>query len=378
MSDMTARGQVAIVGVGYTRVVRHADRSLGSLAVEAAKDAIADAGLTRDQIDGYVGAPNAPNVSAAHIDGVDEVSAWFMAAALGLQEPRWVMDVGGMATGMVAAAAQALASGTCRYVVAVRAHYNPPDRRYSEASQESAAGPAQFTLPYGIGPAGGRFAQWLQRYMHDYGATRESLYEVVRIAREHAQQHTVAYWHGKGALTLDEYLASRWICEPMCLYDCDMPVTAAGAVVLTTAERARDLRRHPAYLAGYALVSERATAGRVYEAAGITPADVQVAQIYDGYSPLVFHWLEKLGFCGEGEAHQFVQGGRIVLGGSLPLNTFGGALGEGRLHGMGHLREAALQAMGRGGTRQVPGLSHSLVQVGIPERSWVLVLSAEP
>jgi acetyl-CoA acetyltransferase len=105
---------------------------------------------------------------------------------------------------------------------------------------------------------------------------------------------------------------------------------------------------------------------------------VQVAQIYDGYSPLVFHWLEKLGFCSAGEAHQFVQGGRIALGGSLPLNTFGGALGEGRLHGMGHLREAALQAMGRGGARQVPGVSHSLVQVGIPERSWVLVLSAEP
>jgi acetyl-CoA acetyltransferase len=99
--------------------------------------------------------------------------------------------------------------------------------------------------------------------------------------------------------------------------------------------------------------------------AGISPSDVQVAQIYDGYSPIVWHWLEGLGFCGQGEAHSFIQGGRLELGGALPVNTFGGPLGEGRLHGIGHLREGVMQIMGRGEKRQVPDVHHSLVRSGL-------------
>ena len=232
------------------------------------------------------------------------------------------------------------------------------------------AGPEQFTIPYGLGAAGGRFALWLQRYMHEYGATREELFEVARIARENAQRNPRAIWHGAKPLTLDDYLTSRWVYEPMCLFDADMPVTAAGAFVMTTAERAQDLP-HAALLASYGVNRPE----RVFAEAGITPADVQVAQIYDGFSLMVWNWLERLGFCGPGEAHAFTQGGRIARGGSLPLNTFGGSLGEGRLHGMGHVREAALQAMGRAGDRQVPNVRHSLVQVGVPERSWVVIFT---
>jgi acetyl-CoA acetyltransferase len=375
MPVMTQHHRVAIVGVGYTPITRYSERSLGSLAVEAALDAIRDAGLTRDDIDGYVGSPAAPNVSAAHFDGLDEISSGFMVNALGLKEPNWVMDVDGMATGMVVAAAHALIARACRYVVAVRALYNPPDRQYSRVTDDVAGGPAQFTLPYGIGPGGGRFALWLQRYMHDYGATHDALFEIARVARLHAQHNPVAIWRGKGELTIEEYRSARPIYDPMCLYDSDMPVTGAGAIVLTSAERAHDLRHHPAYLVSYANATRPE---RVFETAGVRPGDVQVAQIYDGYSPLVWNWLEKLGFCGRGEAHAFTGAGRITLGGVLPLNTFGGALGEGRLHGIGHVREAAIQAMGRGGPRQVPDVRYSLAQVGVPERSWILLLGSEP
>ncbi len=234
-------------------------------------------------------------------------------------------------------------------------------------------GPEQFSIPYGLGAAGGRVAIWLQRYMHDYGATRDELYEIARIARDNAQRNPLAVWRGAKPLEREQYREARWIYEPMCLYDADMPVTGAAAFVMTTAERARDLR-HAAYVASYGVNR----AERVFAEAGIAPADVQVAQLYDGFSLMVWNWLEKLGFCGTGEAHAFTQGGRIAQGGALPLNTFGGALGEGRLHGMGHVREAALQAMGRAGERQVPNVHYSLVLVGVPERAWSVILTPDP
>ncbi|HXQ47809.1 MAG TPA: hypothetical protein VN806_14400 [Caulobacteraceae bacterium] len=373
--DPTLRNRTAVVGVSQTPLERRSARSIGAVAVEAALNAIADAGLTRADIDGYVGAPAAPGASALHADGVDEVSAGFMVSALGLKDASWVTDVDGMAGGMVVAAVQALATGSCRYVLALRALYNPPDRKYSESRTTLAAGPDQFTLPYGIGPGGGRFAQWLQRYMYDHGASREALFEIAVLAREHAQHNPLAIWRDAGALTLDTYMNARWINEPMCLYDSDMPVTGAAAVVMTTAERATGSPHRPAYIAGYA---NSANPTAVFEVSGITRRDVRVAQIYDGYAPMVWLWLERFGFCGVGEAHQFAAGDRVRLGGELPLNTFGGALGEGRLHGMGHVREAALQAMGRAGPRQVRDAGHSLVQVGIPERSWTVVFSADP
>jgi len=365
--------QVAIVGVGGSPIARHGDRSITDLAIEAATAAIADAGLTVADIDGYVGSPGAPNPSATHADGLDEISCRFMAAALGLRDPRWYSDVEGMATAMVVAATQALIAGTCRYVVGVRALYNPRDRRYSESRADVAAGPEQFSIPYGLGAAGGRFAIWLQRYMHDHGATRDELYEIARIARDNAQRNPLAVWRGTKPLEREQYRDARWIYEPMCLYDADMPVTGAAAFVMTTAERARDLP-HAAYVVSYGVNSGE----RVFAQAGIAPADVQVAQLYDGFSLMVWNWLEKLGFCGTGEAHAFTQGGRIAHGGALPLNTFGGALGEGRLHGMGHVREAALQAMGRAGERQVPNVHYSLVLVGVPERAWSVVLTPDP
>jgi acetyl-CoA acetyltransferase len=149
-----------------------------------------------------------------------------------------------------------------------------------------------------------------------------------------------------------------------------MPVSGAVAFVMTTADRALHAP-HAAYLSSFAVNDAR----RLFEGAEILPKDVQVAQLYDGFSLMVWDWLERLGFCAPGEAHTFTQNGRISRNGPLPLNTFGGALGEGRLHGAGHVREAALQAMGRAEQRQIEGVQHSLVQVGVPERSWMLIFA---
>ena len=203
--------------------------------------------------------------------------------------------------------------------------------RYAGLSNAAVAGPAQFTVPYGIGDGmgggGNRHAIWLQRYMHDYGATREELYQVIHAQRKHAALNPVAFWRDRD-LSLEEYLNGRWIYEPISIFDCDIPVTGAGALVMTTAERARDLPHRPAYVAGYANSYQPGDA--VFQASGVPREDVQVLQLYDGYSPFVYHWLEFLGFCGRGEAHTFIQDGRTELGGALPMNTFGGSLGEGR------------------------------------------------
>ena len=374
MIGMTQKPQVAVVGIGSTAIVRTSDRSLGSFAVEAVRNAVLDAGLAMGDIDGYVGSPGAPNASALNLDGLDEVSQPFMVNALGL-DARWAMDVTGMPTAMVVAAAQALAAGTCNYVVGLRAHYNPKDRKYSQSTAALAGGPDQFTLPYGYGPGGTRFALWLQRYMHDHGAKRESLFAIAASARSHARRNPLAIWRDAGELTLDAYLGSRWLHEPMCLFDADMPATAAAAFVMTTAERARDLQNKPAYLVSYANAHQPR---RVFENVGIQPSGIQVAQIYDGYSVLVWNVLEQLGFCGTGEAHQFATQERLSLTGALPMNTFGGALGEGRLHGMGHVREAVLQVMGRAGERQISDVRFSLAHVGVPERYWTLLFSPDP
>ena len=362
--------QLAVIGVSSTPIERVTTRSITEIAIEAVLSAISDAGISIAEVDGYVGCPDAPNPTAAHADGFDEISCRFMVATLGLQNASWYQDVEGMATGMIAAAAHALAAGTCKYIIGVRALYNPPDRRYSATEATRVAGPQQFKAPYGLGAAGGRFALWLQRYMHDHGATREELFEIARNARDNAQRNPLAIWNGSSGLTLEQFVSSRFIYEPMCLYDADMPVSGAVAFVMTTADRAQEAP-HAAYLASFAVNDAR----RLFEGAEISSSDVGVAQLYDGFSLMVWDWLERLGFCAVGEAHAFTQNGRISRDGPLPLNTFGGALGEGRLHGAGHVREAVLQAMGRAEQRQIAGVQHSLVQVGVPERSWMLIFT---
>jgi acetyl-CoA acetyltransferase len=363
--DPALRNRVAIVGVGYTPMVRRSEHSISRIAADAAIAAIRDAGLRGEDIDGYAGTPVAQAGGAEHWDGVDEVSGRNVTRTLGLRNVRWLVDVArGVVADSVIDAVNALHAGLCSYVLIVRAMYNPVGQRYAERSKRVAGGPEQFIAPYGQQGIG-QMALWLRRYMHDYGATKAELYHVAKTLRDHAQLNPHAYWRGK-PLTEEDYLGARPIYEPMCVYDCDIPITGAGALVLTTADRAAHLPHKPAYISAYATTYEpRQT---VFDRSGVSRAEVGAAQLYDGFLPFIWHWLESLGFCGKGEAHTFALNGNIARGGTLPVTTFGGSQGEGRLHGMGHLREAAMQVMGRAGERQIPGLRNCIVTVGV---DWV-------
>ena len=245
-----------------------------------------------------------------------------------------------------------------------------------------AQGATQFTAPYGFGGPGQGMAVAYTRWLEKHGKSREMMATLAVTQRKHTQLNPHAYFYGQ-PLTREDYLNSRMVAYPFCLFDCDIPVQGAVAVVLTTAERARDLEPRPAYLAGYGQRLKFEVAGRIgslssymdggqssssltWERSGFSPKDVDVAQIYDGFSASVIYGLESYGFCKEGEALDFIQDGRIELDGELPLNTFGGSLGTGRIHGLWHIIEGALQASGRAGDRQVKDVNVSFVGASAP------------
>ena len=371
---MTARSAAAFIGAGYSAVDRVSGRGILAYALDAAVDALAAAGIGRDEVDGYVGIGTSPNPDAVHADGADQVSAYLMADTLGLGPLSWAADVSGFAVTMAATAAQAIASGECRCVLGVRAVYHDKGLRALPEAEPLARGRAQYTLPFGAGPGGTRFAARARRYLELSGARREDLWHVVRAAREHARGNPVACFRD-APLALEDYLAAPLTVDPLCLFDCDMPVCGAGAFVMVAADRARASGRPAAYLRGWA---NWTNADSVFARAGVAREDVGVCQLYDGYSPMTYEWLERLGWCEQYTAWKFVADGQTAPGGALPVNTFGGALGEGRLHGLGHLREAIVQVMGTAGPRQVDGVRNCLVQVGPFDRSALAVLSAEP
>jgi acetyl-CoA acetyltransferase len=371
---MTPQSKAAFISAGYSAIDRASQRGILDYAVEAAAEALAMAGIGRDEVDGYVGIGNSPNPGAIHADGFDRVSAYLMTEALGLGPLSWAADVSGFAVTMAATAAQAIASGECRCVLGVRAVYHRKDIVTAPEPEPLAAGRAQYALPFGAGPGGTRFALRARRYLELSGARREDLWHVVRAAREHARGNPVAVFRD-APVSLGDYLAAPLTVDPLGLLDCDMPVCGAGAFVLVSAGLARERGLPAAYLRGWA---NWTNADAIFERSGVSRDDIQVCQLYDGYSPMIYEWLERLGWCEEHTAWKFVADGQTAPGGALPVNTFGGALGEGRLHGIGHLREGIVQVMGAAGDRQVDGARNCLVQVGPFDLSALAVLSREP
>ncbi len=368
----SAHGQVAIVGYAQSPVVRHADKTLGVLATETARQAIADAGLEVGQVDGFVSATLFPTAGAhAAEDGVSIVTPNWLAANLGV-DPSYAAGFQGMGqiTGSVSMAVNALASGAADYIVLHRALHNPPGR-YHENPMTQAGGSQQWTVPQGyFGPLV-MIALLYNEYVQRYGATREAMAQVVVEARKNGARLPWSYWHDR-PLTAEEYLAAPLINDPICRFDCDIPVDGVAAFILTSAERARDLPHRPVYVAGYASgapsrarlplhwplddVQEvgAAMAQRLWASSGISPAEVDLPQVYDGFSPFVYLWMEALGLCGEGEAHRLVLDGGIDADrpGTLPVLSGGGALGNGRMHGIPQMLECYLQLSGRAGDRQ--------------------------
>ena len=368
--------------MGHSKVYRRDDVPLGVLGVEAARLAIADAGLEAADIDGISIAPGQAFEGAGSVDGLHELSAGFLVEALGL-DVCWVDDRQIMVTHSLVAALHAVAGGGCRHALVVRALHNPSGR-YGSTDPAQVGGYAQFTAPYGFFN-NAAFAFDYRRYMHKYGAKREQMGRFVVRNREQALLWEHGYWYqsNAGPLTLDDYMTSRMIAEPLCIHDCDLPVQAAGAFVVTSAERAVDLPHPPAYVVGTAIaaptqrpIQARAGTGRetledwlgsatdmarhLWANAGLGPDDADVINLYDGYSIMTPLWAEAAGFCKEGEAFDFIESP------PLPLNTSSGSLGSGRTHGIAQIMDGALQVMGRSGPRQIPGAEISVVLIAPP------------
>lgn len=395
-------GKAAVVGIAYSELERRSERSIGAVTLETVKKAVEDAGLSLADIDGLTTYPEIPVFGSASIEGIDVVTVGFVARQLGLTNAlRWHTQTRSLVPNSFVEAVNAVASGVCDNAVVFRSMHNPASAgQYNAFTADRAAGASQFTAPFGMHRGYQYYGGAYHRYMHRYGATREHMATLIVNTRENARRNPYAYFRDQ-PLTREDYLNARMLADPVCLLDCDIPVDGAVALVLTSGERARDRKQPPAYVAGYGqYVSEggdapqdlalgpplehvqeasRMYCDRMWESSGLQPGDVKAAQLYDGYSFFVYWWLEALGFCGEGEAFEFIQDGRIALDGELPVNTFGGQLGEGRLHGIGHIAEAARQAAGRAGERQVPDADVCIAGVGpLTHGSVPLAFTREP
>ena len=393
----TARSQVAIVGYAQSPIVRHANAPLGAIAVDTALRAIADAGLTKDQVDGFTTGSLLPTSGAhASVDGVSIVTANWLAEHLGVN-PRFAAGFQGFGQvpGAVMLAVNALATGAVDHVVVHRALHNPPRGRYHANPMTEAHGAMQWTAPQGFFGPLAMIALPYNEYLQRYGASRDAMAAVLVEARANGARIPWSYWRDK-PITASDYLDARVISDPIGVLDCDIPVDGVAAFVLTRADRARDLPNRPVYVTGYAQGTQSRprlplhwplddimdagfeVARRLEASSGLSMRDVDVPQLYDGFSPFVYFWLESLGFCPVGEAHRFVQDGGIRTDGGLPILSGGGALGNGRMHGVPQMLECYLQLSGRAGDRQLAAATVGLACHSSPHYGGAVVYSAEP
>ena len=384
------RDRAAIVGIGATEFSKQSGRSELSLAVEAVLAALADAGIGAEEVDG---------LTTYTMDHNAEIDVFRNIGGKDLRFFSRVHYGGGAACAPVMQAAMAVATGIAEVVVCYRAMnarslYRlgsgtpPPSVTPAEASQ------FQWYMPFGMVTPASWVAIAAQRYMHDYGATSEDFGRVTVACRKHAANNPRAWFHGM-PITLEEHQASRWIVEPLRLLDCCQESDGAVALVVTSAERAGHLKQKPAviraagqsategqwmmtsyYRPSIATLPEvNALAQRLYAEARIGPKDIQTAVLYDHFSPYVLTQLEEFGFCGRGEARHFVKDGNIEIGGSLPVNTHGGQLGEAYIHGLNGVSEGVRQIRGTS-VNQVKGVEHVLVTAGTGVPTSGLILAA--
>jgi acetyl-CoA acetyltransferase len=355
-------GAAAIVGIGQTEFSKAAGRSETQLASEAIVAALSDAGLATDDVDGFV---------SYTIDPVEETE---LVRALGTPEIRWSSRVpygGGGSQGVLLHAAAAVAGGAARVVVVYRAIKARSGSRFGRAQVSPRAATAhsgstasQWCSPFGVLTPASWMALNATRYMHTYGVTSADFGRAVVQLREYAATNPNAHFY-RTRITLDDHQSSRWIAEPAIrLFDCCQETDGAVALVVTAADRARDT---PAPV----IIAAAATAGLFEEeiasnhyrpnlevmegsvalaaqlfGSGISRSDIDVAMIYDAFTPILLMQLEALGFCGFGEAKDFIADGNLAPAGRLPCNTNGGLIGEGYIHGLNLTVEAVRQLRG--------------------------------
>ncbi|MEU8839573.1 lipid-transfer protein [Streptomyces roseus] len=377
-------GRAAIAGIGATEFSKDSGRSELRLAVEAVHAALDDAGLTPADVDGMVTftMDTSPEITVAQAAGIGDLS-FFSRIHYG----------GGAACATVQQAALAVATGVADVVVCYRAFNERSGRRFGSGVQQrepSAEGAALgWSLPWGLLTPASWVAMTAQRYLHAYNLTPEAFGHVAVTDRRHAANNPAAYFHGK-PITLADHAASRWIVEPLRLLDCCQETDGGQALIVTSSERARDLRHPAAVITAAAQGAGRRQEGmtsfyrddltglaemdvvarQLWRTSGLRPSDIDVGILYDHFTPFVLMQLEEFGFCKPGEAADF------VAADALPLNTHGGQLGEAYLHGMNGIAEAVRQLRGTS-VNQVAGAARALVTAGTGVPTSGLILGAD-
>ncbi len=374
MSPTLVKDETAVVGIGQTKLGKGLPDTELSLACQAISLALDDAGIAPSQVDGLASFTLEPfrEVEVARSVGLGDIT-FFSQVGFG----------GGAGCGVVGHAAMAVATGQCETVVAWRARKraDAASRPWAQAAARLSDS-SQWTRPFGILRPVDEIAMLTRRYMHEYGGTRDHLANVAIAFRKHAARNPNSTM-GHKPLTRDDYMNARWISEPLCLFDNCLETDGALAVVITSAERARDLRHPPALIHSFAQGLPRqhqtmtnyftddplrgpawTAAHRLWANADVTAADVQVAQLYDAFSPLIPLSLEGYGFCERGEGGPFTDNGNIEWpDGRLPVNTAGGGMSEAYVHGFNLVLEGVRQIRGTS-TSQVEGAQVSLVTSG--------------
>ncbi len=356
-----------ITGIGQSEVGMKLTRSPLLLTLDAVREALDDSGLSIDQIDGVSTYPGrTPTVLGFSPVGADE-----LIDALGIRAT-WYSGGGEITSqlGAVVAAAMAVRTGQARHVICYRTVYeaaaNSRPEEYPRPRPGRIDSYSQWLIPFNAMSAANWVAQYAMRHVKKYGLTREQLAQVAINDRANAALNPRAMV--REPITMDEYLSARMISSPLCLFDCDRYTDASTVIIVSAGDAVDEVKCTPVRIAAMAGSVERhswdqaewmasyPTGADLWKHTDYKPSDVDTVQLYDGFSFLALTWLEALGFCDIGEGGRFIEGGeRIALDGELPMNTSGGQIGGGRLHGFGFAHESVTQLRGEGGERQVPG-----------------------
>ncbi|NGP08673.1 thiolase family protein [Rhodococcus sp. 14C212] len=382
---MTTKGrQAAVVGVGYSDLFRHGDPDPRRLAVQASRAALDDAGLGAADIDGMF-----------HFRFDGDISVHQIQTELGIPDLAVYSDTmvfGPSGLASVMEAAMAVESGACEVAMAIRCITRKTGHVGALSTDDAPApGTYQYLAPFGWGNVITGMALRKQRRMAEFGGGGEEYALVALNARKWASQNERAVLREE--ITSEQYWSARPVADPLLVLDCDYPVNGAVVTIITTAERAADLRQRPVYIDSYTYASgrnpdapwafgedflytsTRACADRLWSRTSLTREDVDVAQIYDGFTHITVSWIEALGFCGIGEFASWADGGKTIgPGGALPMNTSGGHLAEGRVHGIQFVTEAVLQLRGECGVRQVQDANVSVVTNAFGSQTGAMLL----
>ncbi len=364
---MAVNSDAFITGIGQSEIGMKLTRHPLLLTLDAVREALDEAGLAIEQIDGV---STYPGRSTGYL-GFSPVGADELVDALGIKASWYA---GGMEIssqlGAVVAAATAVRAGLARHVICYRTVYEAAamarPEEYPPMRRDRVDSYSQWFAPFNAISAANWTAQYAMRHVKKYGLTREQLAQIALTGRANALRNPRALV--REPLTMDQYMSARMISSPLCLFDCDRYSDASTVLIVSAGDAVDEVKCRPVRIAAMAGSVERLSwdqaewmacypTGRdLWKNTDYKPVDVDTAQLYDGFSFQALAWLESLGFCEVGEGGRFIEGGkRIALDGDLPLNTFGGQLGAGRLHGFGFAHEAVVQLRGLGGERQIAG-----------------------